>query len=90
MNIQPGIIIQITNDITKRLQEEIDWDIMCSILTDIGWYKVETSKAYMPDEDSSMIKEWCDKNLRGTYKALGKTWIFEQEKDAMWFALKWS
>ena len=73
MNIQPGIIIQIADDITKKLQEEIDWDVFCDIMTEIGWYKVETSKAYMPVEDAYMIKEWCDKNIRGAYRACGKT-----------------
>ncbi len=78
-------------DMSRMIQEEIDWQIMCDMIKTIGWTEVKMPwDGFMTDSDAHMIKEWCRKNLQGMYRARGRTWMFANEKDASMFILKWS
>lgn len=35
------------------------------------------------------ISNWCVDNSKGRWHHSGSTFIFEQQKDATWFALNW-
>lgn len=80
---------QILEQQAKILQEEIDWEIMCSLMKDIGWTHVETTWDMQSIEGAYELKEWCKKHLKGHHKGRGRNWLFELEKDAIIFALKW-
>ena len=74
--------------VAKHIQEEIDWEIQCDLMTQGGWHKV-TADAEHRINDYDM-KEWLDKNIKGHYKSRYNTWLFERSGDAMWFSLKWA
>ena len=80
---------ELEEDMAKILQEEIDWEIMCDIMTTLGWTRVKTNWNCRSVEDAYDLKEWCDKNIEDHYKARGQTWLFAKEKDAVKFALRW-
>lgn len=78
-------------DMSRMIQEEIDWQIMCDIMKTLGWTEVKMPwDGYMTDLDAHVLKEWCKENLQGNYNARGNTWMFQHEKDASMFILKWS
>ena len=71
------------------IAEEIDWEILCDLMAQVGWHKVTASTQYSTD-DYTVIKEWLNENIKGDYKCRFNTWIFERSEDAMWFTLRWS
>ena len=83
MNIQEQII----NDAGKRMADEIDFEILCSMLIELGWRKVVLSP--MSWEDGYEVDAWTAKHIKGNFETMGLVWIFEHEEDANWFALRW-
>jgi hypothetical protein len=75
------------DEMGKRMSEEIDFEILCGMLTQIGWTKVILSP--MTWETGSLIDLWVETNVKGNFETMGLVWIFENDKDAMWFKLKW-
>ena len=78
--------------LAKEIQEEIDWEVMCELMTEIGWHKIQmpVSWSSMTSEFQYEVKHWTSNNMKGNYKARGRTWLFEKEKDAILFSLRWS
>jgi hypothetical protein len=78
-------------EVAKILQEEIDWEIMIDIMTEVGWTKIEMDwPTRMSESDAHEIKEWCQANLQGNYNGRAKIWLFEKSQDAVMFSLRWS
>jgi hypothetical protein len=77
---------ELASAMTLAIQEKIDWNIMCELLTQLGWHRVEAA----PPNDYAAVKEWLKLHVKGHYKSRYSTWMFEQSEDAMWFALRWS
>jgi hypothetical protein len=76
----------IDNEISKILQEQIDWDILVkSRILHGGWHKVILSKF-----DRSEVEAWCKEHICGEYESRGSTWVFKEEKDYTLFLLRWS
>lgn len=69
----------------KILQEEIDWEILSDMMVECGWTKVEISLDRM-----HIVEKWIEENIQGKYKFRGTDWLFESEKDATMFILRWS
>lgn len=82
---------EIEKEVAKALQEEIDWEILQDIMVQIGWTKIDITWPHqMSAQDAHEVKEWCRANLKGNYKGRQRIWLFEKEKDAVMFTLKWS
>lgn len=77
-------------EVAKLMQEEIDWRVLCDLLVEQGWTKVHINWSSISASKSHYIKEWCKNTLTGHYKGRSDTWLFENEKDAIIFTLKWS
>jgi len=91
MKGDPGDLSEeLIKESAKLMQEEIDWQILCSLLVETGWTKVYINWSNMSASKSHYIKEWCRNTLTGHYKGRSGTWLFENEKDAIIFTLKWS
>lgn len=88
MNLQPGIITEIANDLAKELQESVDRQILFDLLVECGWTKVELPSKWLQVSGVELHK-WREQNLTGQWKAHENIWIFEKEKDAEWFMLRW-
>ena len=83
MNLEEEIL----NKAGKRMADEIDFEILCSMLKELGWRKVVLRP--MSWEDGYAVDEWTAKHIKGNFETMGLVWIFEHEEDANWFALRW-
>lgn len=83
MNIEEDII----NRAGKQMSDQIDFEILAGMLCDIGWRKVILRP--MTWEDGSEVDAWTAKHVKGHFETMGLVWVFEQEEDANWFALRW-
>jgi hypothetical protein len=69
------------------MADEIDFSILTDMLCQIGWRKVILSP--MTHEDSEAVDAWTAQHVKGHFETMGLVWVFEQEEDANWFALRW-
>ena len=83
MNIEQDII----NKAGKAMSDEIDFGILTEMLCELGWRKVILRP--MTWEAGANIDAWTAKHIKGPFETMGLVWIFEQEQDANWFALRW-
>jgi hypothetical protein len=78
---------EIITKLGKEMSNEIDFQILADMLCSIGWRKVILRP--MTWEDGYSVDEWTARNIKGNFETLGLVWVFEQEEDANWFALRW-
>ncbi len=78
---------EVINEMSKKLCSEIDFEILTSMLCELGWRKIILSPMTM--EDSRAVDEWTKINVKGHFETMGLVWVFEHEEDANWFALRW-
>ena len=83
MNIEQDII----NKAGKAMSDERDFGILTEMLCELGWRKVILRP--MTWEAGANIDAWTAKHIKGPFETMGLVWIFEQEQDANWFALRW-
>lgn len=83
MNIEQDII----NRAGKQMADEIDFGILTEMLCGIGWRKIILRP--MTWEDGAEIDLWVDQHVKGHFETMGLVWVFENEDDANWFALRW-
>lgn len=72
--------------LSNEIQAEIDWDIIATLLVDMGWCRVQLTGS-VPAQQT--LSEWIEKNISGEHKSRGYDWLFKEEKDASQFALRW-
>ena len=85
-----GLEDELASEMSRQIQEEIDWEIICQLMKEVGWTEITTSWDMRSLEEMYELKTWCETNLKGHRKGRGKTWLFELEKDATIFALRWA
>jgi len=78
---------QMLDEMGKRMSEEIDFEILCGMLCEMGWTKVILSP--MTWETGDAIDLWVHKNIKNPHENMGLVWIFESSQDANWFTLRW-
>ncbi len=78
---------QILAEKTKELADETDAQVLRQMLIDLGWQQVVLSSMDM--EKSYAIDQWVEDNIKGRMWSRGLVWLFEDDRDAMWFKLKW-
>jgi hypothetical protein len=83
MNLEEEII----KDMGQKIANEIDFQILVDMLCDIGWRKVVLNP--MTWEDGYEVDAWTEKHVKGHFETMGLVWVFEDEEDANWFALRW-
>lgn len=74
---------------SKELADDIDFDLMASLYKQMGWTEV-TFNPMQPAQTAYNIKEWLDKNCHGLRLSRNTRFLFEREKDAMLFMLRWA
>jgi hypothetical protein len=75
--------------ISQAIADKIDWDIICDLMTQVGWHRVEANTRFDIDNYAA-VTEWLNEYVKGHYKCRFNTWLFERSEDAVWFALRWS
>ena len=78
---------QIIADAGRQMSKEIDFQILCGFLEELGWTKVVL--APMTKEYGDAIDYWTQTQLTGNFENMGLVWIFEDKGDAINFTLKW-
>lgn len=79
---------ELVNEMSKILQEEIDWEILASVFVKSGWTMVDLERFH--DRYHAVdIELWIDENCTGKHMKRGRTFVFEKKQDAEWFMLKW-
>ncbi len=75
------------NELAKTLQEEIDAEIMIGLLKECGWNEVELERMHKPEKQ--IIEQWAQDNIKNGVWTYGPVWMFKDDKEAMWFKLRW-
>lgn len=80
MNIQDEII----TDIAKKMQQEIDREVLWGMLVGLGWRRVMIKRNFNLE-----INSWLVNNCKGAYEHYNRDFMFEDDKDATMFILRW-
>lgn len=81
---------EIASALGQEIQEEIDFGIMSSMLSESGWHTVKLPNPITRTQWREM-ECWCEQEqvtARGVYKR-GNTWLFKYKDDAIMFRLTW-
>jgi len=79
---------EIANRFAAHLQKELDWEFIEDILVATGWTRAEIVPFSRPELQRSVLN-WVQTNAQGHYQNFETRYVFENEKDAVLFALKW-
>jgi len=72
----------------KEMQQEMDREILWGMLKELGWTRVMLDR--LQDNNHAVnITHWLKENCQGAYERNGRDFLFELEKDASMFILKW-
>lgn len=80
---------EIAAKLAQQIADEIDWGILADIYKSVGWTELHFSP-HVEDLLSYEISTWMKLNLKGHYTSRGTRWLFEKQKDATMFVLRWS
>jgi len=73
----------------QEMAREIDREVLWGMLQGIGWTRVmiplETAMV-----SATLIKEWLEVNCLNPYEKNRSDFLFENDKDAALFILKWA
>lgn len=85
MNLEEEIATKLSNQIAQS----IDFELLSDVLIACGWHRVEI-KNLLNRKRSIAILMWCNDNVKNKFKHLDNTFMFENQGDAVNFALRWS
>lgn len=72
----------------KSISTEIDREVLWGLLKDIGWTRVMLTR--LTDNNHAIdITYWLEENCKNPYERRGRDFLFESEKDATLFILRW-
>lgn len=79
---------EILNKAGNQMSRDIDREVLWGMLEGIGW-----SRVMLPTmgngEQAVEIMCWLEDNCKGSHERWGRDFIFENQKDANWFKLRW-
>jgi len=79
---------EIADTLAKEMQQEIDREILWGMLEGIGWTKV-TLPRLQDNMHAIDITYWLEGNCKDSYERCGRYFIFENDKDAFLFTIRW-
>ena len=72
----------------KQMANDIDREVLWGMLQGIGWTRIMLPR--LIDNDHAVeIMCWLEDNCKGSHERWGRDFIFENERDANWFVLRW-
>lgn len=87
MSFHDDLEQEIINDLAKSMAKSIDFDMLCDVLIPVGYTQIEIT--YGSSRKWFEVMEWTANICTGEYKEHNGKWLFEKEKDAIMFKLKW-
>lgn len=79
---------EIVSTLASEICNEIDKDVISTILESEGWTPVTT--ANHKQKHGEGMDKWLDANCKGQWAYAFNRVIFELQQDAIWFALTWN
>ena len=75
-----------------EMQNEKQWEFVAQQLINEGWTKVVLNRLIptLGMTHSVDVVMWADENCVDLFLHNGRTWLFENEKDATMFILRWA
>lgn len=79
----------VAQDLADQMSKSIDFELLRDHLVGArGWTQVQI-KYSPPERKWNEIIDWADRHCQGRYQEHLGIWLFENRKDAVWFALRW-
>jgi hypothetical protein len=72
----------------EAMARDIDREVLWGMLTQIGWTRVILS-GEVARNNAEDIVQWLKVNCKHPYEKSMTDFLFENEKDANWFILRW-
>ena len=84
--IKPEDYLQtnVNSQVTRMVTEQVDYNKYLSL----GWHPVSLSRPPSKQKEKEIIN-WMKNNCREKYFFIHKDFLFEDEKDAILFTLRW-
>ena len=80
---------EMMNRMAKEIAAEIDFEVMVSLMIQSGWHKVKLDR-FRDNNHAIDVTYWVEEHAVGGHIKHGTTYVFEEEGDAVNFALKWA
>ena len=72
----------------KQMADDIDREVLWGMLKGIGWTRVMLDR--LTDNNHAIdITIWLEENIKHPFERHGRDFIFENERDAAMFILRW-
>jgi len=72
----------------KEMAREIDREMLWGMLEGMGWTRVMLPTLGNGEQAVEIIV-WLEENCKQAHERNGRDFIFENQKDANWFKLRW-
>jgi hypothetical protein len=79
---------EIMTGIAKQMSNDIDREVLWGMLVSIGWTRVMIDRL-QDNKHAIDITHWLGEYCQGSYERNGRDFLFENEKDATMFILRW-
>jgi len=79
---------ELASKMSMQMQKEIDKEILWGMLKELGWTRVMIDR-FQDNKHAVDITYWLSENCEGAYERSGADFIFENNRDAVNFILKW-
>ena len=79
---------EIINKAGKQMAQDIDREILWGMLQGIGWTRIMLP-SLIDNNHAVDITHWLALNCKNSFERNGRDFIFENERDANWFVLRW-
>jgi len=79
---------QIQEELGKEMAREIDREVLWGMLEGLGWTRVMLPRL-IDNYHAVDIGYWLVDNCKHSYERNGRDFMFESQKDANWFKLRW-
>jgi hypothetical protein len=79
---------EILNKAGKEMAREIDREVLWGMLKEIGWTRVILDRL-QDNKHAVDITYWLEENVKNPFERKGRDFIFENQKDAVNFILRW-
>jgi hypothetical protein len=83
-----GLEEEIANQAAERLARDIDREVLWGMLKDIGWTRVLLDRL-QDNKHAVDIGYWLEANCKEPFERNGRDFLFESERDAVNFILRW-
>ena len=79
---------EIMTELGEKMMSDIDKEILWGMLVKLGWTRVMLDR-FTDNRHAVDITYWLEKNIKNPFERNGKDFIFENDRDAVNFILKW-